>query len=141
MLVGAGLVRAGVVALSVLGLFGGALGVAAVGSAEPAADPILCQYTMSDPQVVEVSGTKMVNASLTPSGCNGTAEPTSSQVCLSTGSLAGRCAELPGYAKAQVYLSPYVPGQSYTVRGRGCANQAQPPLAFCTTLGPKTVTL
>lgn len=133
-------VRAGLVTTSVLGLLG-AFGAVGVAAADPAPEPILCQYTMSDPRVVDVSGTKMVNASLTPSGCNGTAEPTSSQVCLSTGSQVGRCAELPGYAKAQVYLSPYVPGRAYTVRGRGCANQAQPPLAFCSTLGPKTVTL
>ncbi len=135
------IVRAGLVAMAVVGMLGGALGAAAVGTAEPAADPILCQYTMSEPRVVEVSGTKMVNASLSPSGCNGTAEPTSAQVCVSTAGSAGRCAELPGYGTAQVYLSPYVPGQSYTVRGRGCADQAQPPLAFCTTLGPTTVTL
>ncbi len=118
-----------------------AVGAAVIAVADPAADPILCNYTMSDPQVVDVSGTKMVNASLTPASCNGTAEPFSSQVCLSSGSAAGSCAELPGYQKAQVYLSPYVPGQSYTVRGRGCANQAQPPLSFCSSIGPRTVTL
>lgn len=117
------------------------LGCATVATADPSEDPVLCNFTLSEPQVVEVSGTKMVNASLNPAGCTGTAEPTSSQVCLSTGSGAGRCGELPGYAKAQVYLSPYVPGQTYTARGRGCANQAQPPLSFCSSLGPISATL
>ncbi|OBF11421.1 hypothetical protein A5727_20810 [Mycobacterium sp. ACS4331] len=124
-------------------VLGTAAGFVAVASAAPEADPVLCQYTLSEPRVVDVSGTAMVNASLTPSGCTGSAEPNATQVCVSVAgsSTAGKCAELPGYGTAQVYLSPYVPGQTYTVRGRGCANQAQPPLYFCSTLGPKSATL
>jgi hypothetical protein len=135
--------RMGQTAAVVAGVLSTAVGGAGLAVAAPAADPVLCQYTMSDPQVVEVSGTQMVNASVGPAACNGTAEPTGVQVCVSVvgSETAGKCAELPGYGRAQVYLSPYVPGKSYTVRGRGCANQAQPPLYFCTTLGPKTVTL
>ncbi len=135
--------RMGQTAVVITGVLGTAAGFVAVASAAPEADPVLCQYEMSGPRVVDVSGTPMVNASLRPTACNGTAEPTAMQVCVSVegGSTAGKCAELPGYGTAQVYLSPYVPGQTYTVRGRGCANQAQPPLYFCSTFGPTSTTL
>lgn len=134
--------RAAVVA-SVLCTAAGGLGVAGTAVADPAADPILCQYRMSDPEVIDVSGTPMVYAWVEPGACTGVAEPIETEVCLSAegDSTAGRCTQRTGPMRVKVYLSPYEPGRSYTVRGRGCANQTQPPLFFCSTLGPKTVTL
>jgi hypothetical protein len=109
--------------------------------AAPEGDGVLCSYTMSDPHVVDVSGTQMVSATLTPSGCSDSAKPINSQVCLTTANNAGRCAELPGYATAHTYLSPYVPGQSYTATGRGCAARTQTPAVVCSSVGPQTATL
>ncbi|HNM85607.1 MAG: hypothetical protein U0Q20_00065 [Mycobacterium sp.] len=117
------------------------IGGAAPAAAEPT--PVMCDFTLSPPSVVDVSGTPMVTASITPGACTGVAKPTFTQVCLSAAgsSTAGRCAELPGYNAARVYLSPYVPGVAYTARGRGCAAQTSPPAPICTTVGPTTVTL
>jgi hypothetical protein len=111
-----------------------------VAQADPG-EPILCNFTMSDPYVTDLSGVQMVTATTTPAACTGTAKPTSSQVCLSTADSIGRCSELPGYTAAQAYLSPYRPGVAYTVTGRGCAAVTTPPTYICTTLGPRTVTL
>ena len=115
-------------------------GGAAVAGADPG-DPVLCNFTMSDPHVVDLSGTQMVTATLTPTACTGSAIPSFSQVCLSTPGTAGRCAELPGYTDAHVYLGPYQPGMTYTAKGRGCAAQTIPPAPVCTTVGPKSATL
>jgi len=122
-------------ALAVLTTTGGA-GVAA---ADP--ESSMCNFTLSQPEVVEMSGTAMVKATLTPAACTGGAYATFSQVCLSTPGSAGRCAELPGYNAASVYLGPYRPGVAYTARGRGCAAQLNPPAPMCMSVGPTTVTL
>lgn len=120
----------------------GALSAAAPGGvagADPG-EPVTCDFTLSEPAVVDVSGVPMVGATVSPAGCTGTAKPTSSQVCLTTPGSAGRCAELPGYNDAHVYLSPYQPGVTYTATGRGCAAQTSPPVPMCVTLGPKSAT-
>ena len=121
----------------------GALSATAVTGPASAApgDPVLCNFTLSEPTVVEVSGVPMVSAQVTPAACTGTAKPTSTQVCLTKPGSAGRCAELPGYNEARVYLSPYQPGVTYTATGRGCAAQTNPPVPMCSTLGPKSATL
>jgi hypothetical protein len=133
--------RIGMVAVTLSATSWAAAGTASPAGAEPAGEPVLCTYTMSDPQVVDVSGTPMVSATLAPAACTGTAKPTFSQVCLSTRDSVGWCAELPGYTTARVYFSPYTPGTSYTAKGRGCATQLQPPTEFCSSVGPRTVTL
>ncbi len=117
------------------------LGTAVPAAAEP--EPVMCNFTLAPPSVVDVSGTPMVTTSITVGACTGLAKPTSTQACLSAAgsSTAGRCAELPGYNAARVYLSPYRPGVAYTARGRGCAAQANPPAPICTSVGPITVTL
>ncbi len=118
------------------------LGVQAPASADTD-EPGICNFVLSEPSVTQVSGVPMVTASLTPGACTGMAKPTFTQVCLSAAgsSTAGRCAELPGYNTARVYLSPYQPGVAYTARGRGCGSRAVPPEPICTTVGPTTVTL
>jgi hypothetical protein len=133
------LLRAAIVAVAVTGTLANTAN-AGVAQADPG-EPILCNFTMSDAYVIDLSGVQMVTATTTPSSCTGTAKPTSSQVCLSTADSIGRCSELPGYTAAQAYLSPYRPGVAYTVTGRGCAALTTPPTLLCTTLGPRTVTL
>ena len=117
----------------------GALGAAGTAVADPGGGA-LCNFTLSDPQVVTVSGTQMVTATVTPAACTGV-KPISSQVCISTPTRAGRCTELSGFDEAHVYFAPYEPGTSYTAKGRGCSAQTRPPAAVCTSLGPRTVTL
>ena len=110
--------------------------------AEPG-ESTMCNFTLSPPAVVDVSGVPMVSSTLTPGACTGTAKPNFTQVCLNAAgsSTAGRCAELPGYNAAKVYLSPYQPGVAYTAKGRGCATTSNPSVPICTTVGPVTVTL
>ncbi|CAN5226306.1 hypothetical protein BH09ACT8_BH09ACT8_24580 [soil metagenome] len=117
-------------------------GAVAVASPAPGEVPAACNFTLSSPSVVEVSGTPMVTATLTPAACEGTANPKSSQVCVATtGASPGKCELANGYETAQVYLSPYIPGTSYVAKGSGCAGLATPSAAICSSVGPKSATL
>lgn len=132
------------VTLATFALFAG---IAVAGDLAPASadseEPGICNFALSEPTLTQVSGITMVTASLTPGACTGMAKPTFTQVCLQAAgsSTAGRCAELPGYNTARVYLSPYQPGVAYTARGRGCGARSLPPESICTTVGPTTATL
>ena len=56
-------------------------GVAAAGVAS--AEPIPpCSYTLSAPQVVQVSGASMVTATVSPAGCAAPSNPSLSVACL-----------------------------------------------------------
>ncbi|HEX5143014.1 MAG TPA: hypothetical protein VFW21_04010 [Mycobacterium sp.] len=136
--------RVGVAVSAAIAVWGSAavcLLAAQAATADTGGSSTLCNYTMSDPAVVDVNGVPMVHATIEPSGCTGSAKPTFLQVCLSTPQTVGRCTELPGQATAHAYLSPYIPGTSYTVKGRGCAAVSVPPEGICSTLGPRSVTL
>jgi hypothetical protein len=119
------------------------VGGGAVAAASPAPDPesAQCYYIMSDPHVVTVSGTQMVTATLSPAACSGTANPKSSQVCIATGDSVGQCVLAAGYATAQVYFTPYVPGVTYVAKGSGCAGLSTPAVVVCSSEGPKAATL
>jgi len=117
-------------------------GAVVVAGPAPAEVPAACNFTLSAPSVVEVSGTQMVTATLTPADCTGTANPKSSQVCVATtGASPGKCELATGYETAQVYLSPYIPGTNYVAKGSGCAGLATPSAAICSSAGPKSATL
>lgn len=118
-----------------------ALGGAGTAAAAPDTDGARCDFTLTGPTVVEVSGVPMVSVAVLPAACTGTAKPTSSQVCVSAPGTLGRCNELPGNADPHVYLSPYIPGTTYTAKGRGCSAVMSPPQTVCTTLGPASATL
>jgi hypothetical protein len=122
----------------------GVLVVATSMSGAPAgaapAEPVACNYTLSAPHVVDVAGTAMVSATLVPAACPD-AVPTVLQACLSIPGKVGRCSNTNGNTMSQVYLSPYVPGLTYTARGRGCAAVATPPTSICSSLGPTTAVL
>lgn len=132
-------IRRAIVTAAVAGALATAVGPGAAG-ADPG-EPGLCNFTLSDPHVIDLSGTPTVTAAITPAACSGSTIPAFSQVCLSAPGLAGRCAELPGYTTTNVYLAPYRPGVTYTAKGRGCAAQTNPPAPVCTTVGPTTATL
>ncbi|CAN5442030.1 hypothetical protein BH11ACT6_BH11ACT6_10870 [soil metagenome] len=108
-------------------------------AADPA-QPIECDYTLSAPYVVEVNGTQMVTATLGHAACP-SAVPMLLEACLSIPGKVGRCDQTNGNTQAQVYLSPYVPGLNYTVRGRGCAAVPTPPTSICSSLGPTSAVL
>ncbi len=123
--------------------FAVALAIAFAGGiahAQPAPPP--CNYTLTPPQVVQVSGTSMVTATVAPAACNQSI-PYLSVACLqlqgSDGP--GQCAQNNGLLAAQVFYAPYQPGATYVSTGRGCANTGNPPLGVCQPLGPVTATL
>jgi hypothetical protein len=112
---------------------------AGVATADPASP---CDYTLSPPQVVQLSGSTVVTATMSPAGCD------QSNVYLSVACLAlqgsdgpGRCEQNAGPLAAQVYYAPYTPGATYVSTGRGCATAGNPPQPFCRPAGPITVTL
>jgi hypothetical protein len=120
-----------------LALAGSAAGLAL---AEPGSPP--CSYTLSPPQVVQLSGTNVVTATLSPAGCNrATAYLLVACVQLQGSDGAGQCAQGQGILPAQVFYQPYRPGATYVSTGRGCANTGNPPQPVCQPTGPLTVTL
>jgi hypothetical protein len=114
----------------------------AVAAAEPTPAPSPCAYRLSPPQVVGVSGTSMVTATLSVAGCDA-ATTYLSVVCIQVegGSGPGSCGENNGILTAQVYFTPYQPGATYVSTGRGCATTGNPPQPTCQPLGPKSATL
>jgi hypothetical protein len=115
-------------------------GSTAVASAEPSPSP--CSYRLSPPQVVQLSGTNAVTATLSPASCDrSVAYLTVACVQLQGSDGPGQCQQQNGILTAQVFYQPYRPGTTYIATGRGCANTGNPPQPVCQPLGPLTATL
>jgi len=101
-----------------------------------------CEYTLSQPQVVQVSGTSMVTATLTPYPCTGSINPNSLTVCVSPqpSSSAGTCGFSAVPDRAEVFI-PHKPGTTYVATGRGCGSVYTTQGSICTTVGPVETTL
>jgi hypothetical protein len=115
-------------------------GTAAVAGASPSPPP--CSYTLSPPQVVQLSGTNVVTATLTPAVC----DQANSYLLVACVQLRGsdgpgQCAQGQGILPAQVYYQPYRPGATYISTGRGCSSKGNPPQPFCQPTGPVSATL
>jgi hypothetical protein len=93
-------------------------------------------------QVVPVSGTNVVTATLTPAACN-RSQPYLMVACiqLQGSDGPGQCAQGEGVLPAQVYYQPYRPGATYPSSGRGCSSTGNPPRPICQPAGPYTATL
>ena len=94
------MIRLAIVTAAVAGALATAVGAGAAG-ADPG-DPVLCNFTMSDPHLIELSGTQTVTATLTPAACTGSTIPAYSQVCLST---RARRAGAPNYPATPTSMS------------------------------------
>jgi hypothetical protein len=115
-------------------------GTAAVAGAQPV--PATCTYNLSPPQVVAVSGTDMVTATLSTGACD-RSNVYHSVACIQQegSSESAKCEENRGVLTAQVFYAPYRPGATYVSTGRGCAKTGNPPQPVCTPVGPVTATL
>jgi hypothetical protein len=115
-------------------------GTTAVTHADPAPPP--CAYTLSPPHIVQLSGTNVVTATLSPAGCNqSTTYLTVACVQLEGSDGPGQCQQQNGILTAQVFYQPYRPGATYIATGRGCATTGNPPQPVCQPMGPLTATL
>jgi hypothetical protein len=133
-----GMLRAPMVLTATVALALG--GTTAVAHAEPSLPT--CAYTLSPPQVVQLSGTAVVTATLSPAACdNAIAYQTVACVQLQGSDGPGQCAQQNGILTAQVFYQPYRPGATYVATGRGCANTGNPPNPVCQPVGPLTATL
>ncbi|MCB0947781.1 MAG: hypothetical protein KDB44_00600 [Mycobacterium sp.] len=112
----------------------------AVADAQPDQSP--CNYNLTAPTVVNVSGTNIVTATISPGSCDG-ANIFQTVACLqmqgSDGP--GQCAKGQGILPAQVFFQPYHPGATYISTGRGCASKGNPAQKYCQETGPITATL
>lgn len=113
-------------------------------SAEPG--DAACEFRLTAPTVIDVSGRAMVTATVEPAGCAVAAEPTQSVVCIAIEGGAGsspaeQCVTAAGPGTARVEFAPYRPGAVYTATGRGCASVGNPPHSICRTTGPLTAAL
>lgn len=101
-----------------------------------------CVYTLSTPQLVQVSGSTMVTATLTPYPCTGSINPNYLSVCLQPeqNASAGSCgfSSIPSYAEVFV---PYKPGTTYVATATGCGSVYTEEGSICSTVGPKSTTL
>jgi hypothetical protein len=102
-----------------------------------------CEFTLSPPHVVQVSGRDMVTATVEAAGCGVAAETISSVACIQMqgSDSAEQCDLGEGILTAQVYYAPYRPGATYSSTGRGCVLTGNPPTSTCQTTGPLTATL
>ncbi|MBX7455099.1 hypothetical protein GR927_44560 [Mycolicibacterium sp. 3033] len=120
----------------------GALTFATAGVAHAGPQEGSCDYALSAPTLVTVSGTTMVTATVSPRACTGAVTfQTVACVAMAGDSGPGHCSQGRGILPAQVYLEPYRPGTTYTATGRGCASAGNPPQASCRETGPLTATL
>lgn len=112
-----------------------------VAQAEPS-PPKTCSYTLSPPHIVQISGTDVVTATLSPASCDESTVYLSA-VCVQLQGSDGaeQCDQGQGIIPAQVYYQPYRPGATYVATGRGCAVKGNPPQPSCDTTGPVTATL
>jgi len=124
-----------VVAISLVGV-----GSAGITNASPTDAPASgsCSWVLTPPQVVQVSTTSMVLATVKPGPCTMDAVPNESVVCLSIDGQGsqGKCGNKVGADPALVYY-PYRPGATYVVTGQGCADVFENPVNHATT-GPVT---
>ncbi|OAN35743.1 hypothetical protein [Mycolicibacterium iranicum] len=101
-----------------------------------------CNYELSAPSVVNVSGTDMVTATLDVGACDGaTTFETAACIQLQGADGAGQCTQGRGILPAQVFFQPYRPGGTYIATGRGCASTGNPPQTVCQENGPLIATL
>jgi hypothetical protein len=115
-------------------------GSAAMARAEPS--PPACSYRLSPPQVVQLSGTNAVTATLSPAACDrSVAYLTVACVQLQGSDGPGQFQQQNGILTAQVFYQPYRPGATYIATGTGCANTGNPRQPVCQPMGPLTATL
>ena len=116
-------------------------GVVAAGVADAEPTPP-CSFTLSPPQVVQVSGASFVTATVAPAGCEAPSNPHQSVACLQLqgSDSPGQCMAARGILTAQVYHR-YQPGATYVSTGRGCASTGNPPRSICQSVGPYPATL
>lgn len=117
---------------------------ASVSTASPPGDPApgQCDFLLTPPEVVQISGVSFATATVKPGPCTMHASPNYSMVCLSMQGedSSGQCASKSGGRPAVVYYA-YRPGATYVVTGQGCASTFAPPYTMCQDLGPSHFTL
>ena len=133
-----GMIRSLIVLIAVAAL--ALAGTTAVAGASPG--PPACAYTLSPPEVVQLSGTNVVTATLAPAACDQSdAYLLVACVQLQGSDGPGQCAQGQGLLPAQVYYQPYRPGATYISTGRGCSSKGNPPQPVCLSTGPFTAAL
>lgn len=118
---------------------------AGVAYANPTPDPSAqphCNYSLTLPSVVNVSGTDMVTATLSHESCVGEIQPNSMTVCVEmVGGGSPACKFSPLFDPVQTFYMPYRSGATYKSTGRGCGNVFPSGDQSCASVGPYSATL
>jgi hypothetical protein len=113
-----------------------------VATASPS-DPGQCTWVPVAPAVGDVSGVRMVTASINQGSCTLHGIPsTDTTICLSIQGegTPGACGAKVDSNPAQVHYR-YVPGATYVMTARGCVSRFDDPYLLCQTFGPSYFTL
>ena len=118
----------------------------ATAHADPAPDASSqpsCAFTLTPPSVVNVSGTQMVTATLTPGPCTGNITINGWTVCieLKDSEVKSQCNFHPWWDPVQIYFAPYRAGGTYVATGRACGDVAPDFGQSCMSFGPNSKTL
>ena len=115
---------------------------AGISHASPTDDPGRCNFTLTPPRVVQVSGVSYVQATISAGACTLHAYQNMSTVCLSIegDESSGQCATRNDPNAAVLYYV-YRPGATYVEKGQGCANFNTPPYIICEDFLPSRITL
>ena len=80
-----------------------------------------CQYELSSPELVMLpGGARAVRASLVPTTCAPSAQPTDVMVCLAPPHGNGDCKKTPGWSRAEVLVPAQPANGTFTASGKGC---------------------
>lgn len=100
-----------------------------------------CAYQLSAPQLTTTPGDAvMITATVKPTHCTGTWQPSVLSVCVTADTGGGACATGFGWDGAQVFMPPAATEHAYTATGNSCANSGVTETA-CVQSGPAKATM
>ena len=110
-----------VLVATLAGAMSGATVVASASPADESTEAVGCEYTLTPPELVLLpGGGQAVRATLNPTTCSPSAQPTDVMVCIRPPQNGGNCKKLPGWQKVEVFVPATPSDATFTATGQGC---------------------